>query len=205
MIGRTYNRQKQKTKDEVWDEAEVEAENENQHPTAEEFVETVLSEIQSNCIEIAEDYVPVEVDKKRDEIYYSRNKRQLLGRKNESVWFKTETEDFVVRNRLSSILDSFNVNLGIVSSEVVGDGVVRYEIKIPFISEDERQENIREDTVKLARDMREYKDVDADDIVGDCPNDGCDGKQYRNGMGSCGPKYECTRFGCGFQFVRDVL
>lgn len=83
-----------------------------------------------------------------------------------------------------SIMDSFDVNLGLVSSEQKNDGVVRYEIKIPFMTGDESQENIREDSLKIAREMNEYVDIDEDDIVGDCP---------RDGMGSYGPNYKCTR------------
>jgi hypothetical protein len=205
MIVGKYNRQKEKTEDSVWTEAKEKAEVENRHPTAEDFVDTVMNEIQSSCIEIAEEYVPVEIDRRRDEIYFSRDKYPQIGQTEDCIWFKTQTEEYAVRNRLSTILGRFDVNLGLVSSEEIDGDNVRYEIKIPFISEEEREQNIREDTVELAREMRGYKDVDEDSIVGDCPRDDCDGKQYRNGMGSCGPKYECTRFGCGFRFVKDVL
>lgn len=205
MIGRTYNSQKQKTQNAVWQEAVQEAEEENQHPTAEEFVDTVTSEIQKSCIEIHKDYVPVEVDERRDEIYFSKDKVLMMGQTNDTVWFETETDNPLVRNRLSEIMDSFDVNLGLVSSKEKENGIVRYEVKIPFITENERQENIRKNTLELAREMRKYADVDEDDIVGDCPRDDCDGEQYRDGMGSCGPKYKCTRFECGFQFVKDVL
>lgn len=204
MIGRAYNRQKQMTRDTVWQEAVEVAENKNQHATAEEFVDEVMSKVQDSCIEIHKDYVPVEVDKKRDEIYYSREKVPLMGQTDEAIWFKTDTDSFLVRSQLSTVMDSFGVNLGLVSSDDKGNDVVRYEVKIPFITEDERRENIREDTLELARETREYLDVDEDDIVGDCPRDDCDGKQYRDGMGSVGPRYKCTRFDCGFQFERDV-
>jgi hypothetical protein len=205
MIAGTYNRQEKKTKDNVWTEAKERAKAKNQHPIAEDFVATVINEIQSSCIEIVEEHVPVETDHQRDEIYFSRDKYSQIGQTEDRIWFKTQTSEFVVQDRLSTILEGFDVNLGLVSSEEVDSDEVRYEIKIPFISKKEREQNIREDTVELAREMREYKDVDEDSIVGDCSRDDCDGKRYRNGMGSCGPKYECTRFGCGFRFVKDVL
>lgn len=205
MLQRTYSRQKEKTKDKVWSKAKEKAEGDHQHPTAEEFVDHIKERIKESNIEIFNDYVPVEFDKKRDEVYYSQEKIPRIGRTNDSVWFLTESDEALVRYVLSEILNSYNVNLGIVSTENEKDDVTRYDIKIPFISEEKRQKNIREDTVKYARDIRKYKDIDEDNIVGDCPNDDCDGKQYRNGMGSCGPKYECNRFGCGFQFVKDVL
>lgn len=204
MLRGTYSRQKEKTNDKVWRAAEKKARAENDHPTAEEFINTVTSAIQQSEINIFEDYVPVEVDRKRDEIYFSREKVPRIGRSNESVWFVTDSDKMLVNHRLSVILDGFDLNLGLVSSED-NDETTRYEIKIPFITEDEMENRIREQTVENAWDMRIYKDVDEDNIVGDCPNDGCDGERYRNGMGSCGPKYECTRFGCSFKFVKDVL
>lgn len=204
MLRQTYSRQNEKTKDDVWSKAEKKAEEDNQHSTEEDFVDHVNRRIKESSIEVSRDYVPVEIDKKRDEIYFSQEKVQRMGRTNDSVWFLTDSDETLVLQVLSEILNSYNLNLGIVSSQTKGD-VTRYDIKIPFISEEERQKNIREETVENAREMREYKDIDEDDIVGDCPNDGCDGKKYRNGMGSCGPKYECNRFGCGFKFVRDVL
>lgn len=205
MLRRTYSRQKEKTKEEVWSEARLKAEAKNQHPTAEEFVSAVKQRIKSSDISVFEDYVPVEFDEVHDEVYFSREKVPKMGSDGEEVWFVSETDTIVVHRRLSIILRSFDLNLGIVNTEDNDDGTVRYSIKIPFITEDERQEQIRQDTLENAREMREFKDVDEDNIVGDCPNDGCDGKRYRNGMGSCGPKYECTSFGCGFKFVRDVL
>lgn len=172
----------------------------NQHPTAEEFAETVLSEIRASCIEIHEDFVKLQCNK--DEGYFSHDKRVLCGKSQERIWFKTQTDEFVVKNRLSVLLGKWNLNRGIVSSKPKGDGVVKYTITVPFITEKQRQLNIREDTVDLATDMREYKDVPEDDVVGDCPYDDCDGDQYRNGMGDVGPQYNCTRFECGFKYVR---
>lgn len=204
MLRGTYNGQKEKTHDKVWRAAEKKAQAANDHPTAEDFVSKVTSAIQKSEINIFEDYVPVEVNDRRDEIYFSREKIPQIGHSNESVWFITDSDKMLVRHRLSVILNGFDLNLGLVSSED-NDETTRYEIMIPFITKNERERRIREQTVENAREMRVHKDIDEDSIVGECPNDGCDGKQYRNGMGSCGPRYECTRFGCSFKFVKDVL
>lgn len=155
MIAGTYNRQKEETQDGVWERAKEEAKEKNQHPTDEEFVEEVIDDVRDSCIEIEREYVPVEIDRRRDEIYLSQDKHPQIGRKDDSIWFKTDTEEFVVRHCLSTILGRFDVNLGLVGSKETEDGVVRYEIKIPYISEEEREKNIREDTVELAREMRE--------------------------------------------------
>lgn len=205
MLRQTYSQQKERTKDEVWSEAKRKAEDNHQHPTAGNFVEQVTRKIKQSDISISEDYVPIEFDEKRDEVYFSRQKIPQMGGNNESIWFVTDTDSITVRHRLSVILESFDLNLGIVTSKAEDNGEVRYEITVPFITNEERQERIREDCLEFARQMRDYKDIDEDDIVGDCPNDGCDGKQYRDGMGSCGPRYKCTRFGCSFKFVKNVL
>lgn len=205
MLRGTYSQQKEKTREEIWSEARLKAEANYQHPTAEEFVSAVKEGIEQSNIRILKDYVPVQFDSEHDEVYFSREKVPKIGSDEDKVWFVSKTDTISVHRELSIILRSFDLNLGIVDNQDKDNGAVRYDIKIPFITEDERQERIRQETVDKACDMREFKDVDEDDITGECPNDGCDGKRYRNGMGSCGPKYECTRFGCSFKFVRDVL
>lgn len=205
MLQGTYSRQREKTSDKVWRAAKKKAQKEHDHLTGEDFTSTVISEIHSSEISVSKDYVPVEFDYQRDEVYFSQEKVPRIGNSNGCVWFITDSDDMLVEHRLSVILDEeFDMNLGLVSSE--GDEEsTRYEIEIPFSSEEERESRIREKTVKNAREMRIYRDVDEEDVIGDCPNDGCDGEQYQDGMGSCGPKYKCTRFGCTFKFVRDVL
>lgn len=208
MTEATYTNGNPENSAAIRQQARTDAEAEFAGPTAEEFANHVVEAVKDSEIVIVEEVVPVEFDDKRDEVYYSREQYPRIRSNEEEVWFRTTTDDDTVRRRIAAILREFSeeLNGGILTKEQVGpDGEkANWSVRNPYATEAEYERKIQTRTDELERERREYRDVDESDVTGDCPRDGCDGKQYQDGMGSVGPRYRCTRKGCGYQFTRDV-
>lgn len=159
-------------------------------------------------IDVLVEPVPADVDKKRDEVYFSdpipRNHKT-----NDGVKFLLDgdwTGTILVTSRMKGMLRPYGLSTDVVTCEYnnLSDKTV-VEITVPFIKMSERDEEIEKRVRREVSEIREYRDVKESCITSRCGEDGCDGMVYKKGMGSVGPKYECTRKACGFSFERDVL
>lgn len=187
MFEETYAKQKDNTPESTWRQAKRQAENENQQNTAEDAMHTILSDIKDSKIEILEsDGTP------------------QCGKYHNTVWVETVMPSCNVRSELFDILQKMDLTLNCVRKRSKLDGSKRFTVEIPFIREETKQRKTRKDTVRFAKDMRDYWIINEDDITRDCPRDDCDGKEYRDGMGSYGPQYKCTRKACTYEFEKHL-
>ena len=183
-------------------QAKKDAENKYAGEVKEEWANAVMEAIRESRISIVCGSVIDSVDNTRDEIYFTEQKYERLVLQQGEIKFKTNDKEWNVMQEMERIL----AQNGCVSAEsVVEKNGDWYTVTVPFISEEERNTRINEDAKKITNERRDYIDVADEDVCGDCSEDGCDGKVYKSGMGSVGPRYECTRKECSFSFVRDVL
>lgn len=181
-----------------------------------QFPELTFAEVQNEIfnwvkenVDVVKEPVPKDIDRKRDEVYFT-DPIDRVHKTNEGVKFLLDGEykniNFFYNETLTPFLKQYGLSDNVIEYEYNDQkDVVEVVIQIPFWSKEDRKQKVEQTINKKVNKTRQYRDVNEDTIQSMCGKDDCDGMVYRDGMGSVGPRFKCTRKDCSFEFERDVL